>query len=124
MPLIPKNTPPYYDIGTGGISQPIKIYTALLTQAGTSAPTVTVLHNTIGNIIWTRNGAGVYLATLTGAFTQNKTLIFTGDGTSDIEAKIGYIWVSANVIEINTAFSLALSDDMLNGASLQITVYP
>ena len=49
-----------------------KKYIALITQSSTSAPTVIVLENTIGPIIWTRISTGVYEGTLTGAFTLDK----------------------------------------------------
>jgi hypothetical protein len=50
-----------------------KKYVALMTQTGTAAPTVVVLENTIGDIVWTRDSAGIYEGTLTGAFTLDKT---------------------------------------------------
>ena len=52
-----------------------KKYIALITQSSTSAPTVIVLENTIGPIIWTRTAVGVYFGTLTGAFTASKTYV-------------------------------------------------
>ena len=52
-----------------------KKYIALITQSSTSAPTVIVLENTIGPIIWTRTAVGVYFGTLTGAFTLDKTYV-------------------------------------------------
>jgi len=56
-------------------SLPYKVYVALLTQSGTSAPTVTILENTIGTINWTYGGVGTSIATasVSGAFTANKT---------------------------------------------------
>jgi hypothetical protein len=51
-----------------------KVYRALLTQTGTNAPVATVVHNSLGGIpVWTRNAAGEYLITLTGAFPVGKT---------------------------------------------------
>lgn len=50
-------------------------YTALLTQTGTDAPTVTVLENTLGGtVVWTRDDVGSYKGTLAGAFVNNKTI--------------------------------------------------
>lgn len=50
------------------------VYTALLTQNGTSAPVATVLQNTLGGaVIWSRISAGDYLGTLASAFPENKT---------------------------------------------------
>jgi len=45
-----------------------KRYIATISQAGIADPTVTVLENTIGDIVWTRLGVGYYLGTLIGAF--------------------------------------------------------
>jgi hypothetical protein len=50
-----------------------KKYIALMSQSGTSAPTVTVLENSIGDIVWTRASTGLYRGTLIGAFPLNKT---------------------------------------------------
>lgn len=61
--------------------RPYKVYTALLSQSGTSAPVATVLENTLGGtVVWTRTDVGVYRGTLTGYFVQNKTffnILFT-----------------------------------------------
>ena len=58
-------------IGGGGTSY--KKYVALLGQVGEEDPEVIVLENTIGNIVWAREGTGYYTATLIGAFPTNKT---------------------------------------------------
>src|SRR5688572_16305439 len=51
-----------------------KVYVALLTQTGTSAPVATVLENTLGGtVVWARGGTGEYTGTLAGAFTADKT---------------------------------------------------
>ena len=69
-------------ISTGSLSvngNPIgnyKVYTALLTQNGTGAPSANILENTIGNIVWSYSSAGNYLATLAGAFTSQKTFFY------------------------------------------------
>jgi hypothetical protein len=65
---------------------PYKVYTALMIQSGTDAPTANVLENTIGSLTWARQNPGIYVATCTGCFTENKTtpisgvLILTTDG--------------------------------------------
>ena len=40
-----------------------KVYTALLTQAGTSAPTAIILNNTIGTLVFGYSGVGLYTIT-------------------------------------------------------------
>lgn len=63
--------------------RPYKVYTALLSQAGTSAPTAVVLENTLGGVpVWTRTGAGIYRCTLVGAFTDLKTIAFVTETSS------------------------------------------
>jgi len=53
--------------------RPYKVYTALLTQSGTSAPTATVLENTLGQTItWSYNGIGNFITNdITGATSSN-----------------------------------------------------
>lgn len=73
---------------TAGDTLPYYEYSALLTQSSTNDPTVTVLYNTFsGTIVWSRNGAGDYRGTLTGAFPANKlipiTTFYSDAGTSN-----------------------------------------
>lgn len=51
------------------------IYSATLSQSGTNAPVAVVNANTLvaGTPVWTRTGVGTYIATLTGAFLEDKT---------------------------------------------------
>lgn len=57
----------------GGGSAGYLVYTALLSQSGTDAPTAVVLANTLGGtVVWTRGGQGSFAATLAGAFPVNK----------------------------------------------------
>lgn len=49
-----------------------KVYKAIMNQAGGAAPTVSIIENSIGNIVWTRTGVGSYTGTLTGAFPSGK----------------------------------------------------
>lgn len=52
------------------------VYTALLTQTLTDAPVATVLRNTLGGtVVWSYGSTGVYIATLSGVFTTDKTFI-------------------------------------------------
>ena len=61
----------YVDANSG--VAPYKVYTALISQTSTNAPSVIVLENTLGNIVWTRLSNGYYKGTLLDAFTNNKT---------------------------------------------------
>ena len=54
----------------------VKSYNASLVQTGTNAPVATVMSNGLSAaIVWTRENVGVYVGTLNGAFTANKTSI-------------------------------------------------
>ena len=57
-----------------------KVYTGLMSQTGTNAPTVSVLENTIGNIVWTYSGVGSYQGTLVGAFPSGKVFFYMAPG--------------------------------------------
>lgn len=107
--------------------RPYKVYTALLSQSGTSAPTATVLENTLGGtIVWTRSNTGQYVGTLTGAFTDQKTIIFVN--RSNPSATAFDTNMAANVININTVGYTTFSnsayvDGQTNSASIEIRVY-
>ncbi len=65
---------------TATVSQYIKLpytaYSALISQTGTSAPTGTVLNNTvIGVLTWSRLSVGKYKLSIPGGFVTAKTLI-------------------------------------------------
>lgn len=109
------------------VARPYKVYTALLSQAGTSAPTATVLENTLGGtVVWTRSNTGQYVGTLTGAFTDQKTIIFVN--RSNPAATAFDTNMAANVININTVGYTTFSnsayvDGQTNSASIEIRVY-
>ena len=102
-----------------------KVYSALLTQAGTDAPVATVLENTLGgNIVWTRDDIGSYIGTLVGAFTENKTwcsatkaAIVTGASNIDISRDNSDSILILNYLPTDTSY------DNLN-VSIEIRVYP
>jgi hypothetical protein len=97
-----------------------KIYRALISQAGAAAPTVTVLENGLGEIVWTRTGAGVYVGTLAGAFTNSTTCFVTN---SLPNALIGCVKSSANAIGLTSSTGGGVATDaLLTNASIEIRV--
>lgn len=101
----------------------IRVYTAIITQAGTANPTVTVLHNTlIGNIEWTRTGVGAYTGTLVDGFKESKTIVFIKSqsynriliGTYNSPDEI-------NLINVDTAGGS--QDSIPNYTAIEIRVY-
>ena len=104
--------------GNGGLTVGYKVHTSLLTQSGSVAPVATVLENTLGGtVIFSYVGNGSYRATLTGAFTLDKTVVFfTGNNTTKI---IAASRASNDVISINTSST----DGSITNASFEIRVY-
>lgn len=103
-----------------------KEYVAKITQSGTSAPTATVLRNTLGGVpVWTRGGTGSYVVTLTGAFTLNKTLVqLPSQNGTTIASDLHFFAspASANAINVVSYFEGSNSDDVLN-TIISIRVY-
>ncbi len=118
-------------------SPPYKVYTAILNQSSTNAPVPIILENTLGGTItWTRSLAGNYVGTLTGAFTEDKTVIFINgynSTVSNIQYETIAVWGDADTIAVGTyklteqdsagnLLKTAL-DGVLYIASIEIRVY-
>lgn len=98
-------------------------YVALLSQTGTDAPVPTVLENTLGGtVVWTRDDVGVYIGTLAGVFTENKTAIFLGAAAGNI-IQYGF-WDSTNYILLLTTEGGVAADEKLYLTPIEIRVYP
>jgi hypothetical protein len=95
------------------------VYVAIISQSSTSAPTATIILNTLGTTItFSRNIAGDYNATAgASVFTSAKTAIFITNG--NITQSIGAIRTSDTVINFVSA-----GDGNLQNASFKIEVYP
>ena len=101
-----------------------KVYRAILNQTGTSAPVATVLENTVGNIVWTRNSPGNYSATLVGTFLANKTYYPTF-GTSNSFNRVYTNRLNDDVmtiISISEDFSTYLDNELFN-FPIEILIY-
>jgi len=112
------------------------IYEGFATQTGTSAPVITIIDNTLGSIVWTRDGSGgklgSYLGTLTGAFIANKTFLENPKGgfvllnPSNTEVLGSYYLYrqSNNVVVLQSYDALGVAADViLNNAPIKIKVY-
>jgi len=91
-----------------------KKYCATITQTGTNDPVVTVLENTIGDIVWTRVITGFYEGTLAGAFTSDKTLVFIGVEIDITQARRN----TDDIVSI-----LTMADSILDQTASEIRVY-
>jgi hypothetical protein len=102
-----------------------EVYSALISQVSTGAPTAIVLNNTLGGAVtFTRVSTGNYTINLSGAFTTDKTQVFFGN-------TLTYTICSSQVtttslIDLTTASSLTNSgaDGLINKTSIEIRVYP
>lgn len=122
-------------IDTGGVrAYPLgynppkyKVYTALLTQSGTDAPTAIILDNTIGDIIWSRISEGSYLGTLLGAFPETKYFALCPSNMIGFDAEVNnggggntynYVRVDDNTIALTIG-----TDEGLINTPIEIKVY-
>ena len=115
-----------------------KVYTALLTQSGTDAPVATVLENTLGGtVVWTRFSQGFYEATLSSAFTLNKTFTHFGTaslqtfstdvGGNNIEGYYIFYRINDSVMRLlfyNSSYAAAEISDYGINIPIEIRVYP
>lgn len=103
-----------------------KVYRAILNQSGTSAPTATVLENTLGGTpTYARAGTGSYEVTLSLAFASAKTHILINNPAIDVPCITQAICAPPNQIVIETYDdSFTPADDILTDTAIQILVYP
>jgi hypothetical protein len=95
-----------------------KVYSALISQSGTDAPTAIVLQNTIGTITFTYNNIGQYNILSSGLFTADK--IWTIPTYNDDTAfEMSILWSNANTLY----FNVASGNDSLYKTSIEIRVY-
>jgi hypothetical protein len=101
-----------------------KKYVALLTQTGTSAPTATVLDNTLGGtLVWSYDGVGSYTGTLTGAFTSNKTAVLI---SGVYKGSVSGLRKTDNTVQITTTATSTNTEAnaLLDSTTIEIKVYP
>jgi hypothetical protein len=109
-----------------------KVYVAKVVFSGTSAPTATVLENTLGGTpVWTRESQGTYRVTLASAFTLAKTFVshnqvYPGTPNNSLQSvnihtSADFIGISNNIID-NNLFQTA--DITADAMYIEIRVYP
>ena len=113
-------------VAVGGAPK-YKVYTALLSQSGTSAPVATVLENTLGvTPVWSRNAIGSYLITSTGLFENDKTWVSAIDGgdTPGLQFYISEFESVDYVVLIQHDYISGLKSDGVLRGFIEIRVYP
>jgi hypothetical protein len=91
-----------------------KKYIALISQTGTNDPTLSILENTIGDIVWTRAAGGVYQGYLNNAFIDDfKTYVNIQQNLQNLGG-VNYItWFDGSTIQIDTLDATFTSNDTL-----------
>lgn len=105
-----------------------KSYVAKITQANIYAPTVEIIENTIGDIVWTRDIVGQSEATLAGAFSGNTLFMQAGNiffSWNDEAVVLNYTKISENVLRFNVykLSDFTAIDDSLRDTIIEIRVY-
>lgn len=115
----------------GGGALPYKVYSALLTQAGTDAPVAIVLENTLGvTFTWNYIATGNYSIDADSGtpFTADKTTVIVGSTPDSGSPGIGTFGTRTDTqIQIWTRISgngLARNNDYLHQTFFEIRVYP
>jgi hypothetical protein len=103
-----------------------KVYTAILNQGSTDAPTAIVLNNTLGEVTYTYEDVGTYLINSNGLFIFNKTWIYLKDNDGNQQGV--FVMVGQNDENSINIFSfsdymVSASNSILNNMSLEIRVY-
>ncbi len=109
-------------------SRPYKVYSALLSQTGTSAPTSVILENTFPSaIVWAFSSAGSFVGTLTAAFVENKTQCWIEQSSTDTAPGTSFkriVRTGANTVQIDCS---DVEGNPLNGVivdtPIEIRVY-
>ena len=104
-----------------------KVYTALLSQSGTNAPTAVVLENTLGGtVVWTRFDVGNYIGTLSLPIVPTKSLVAYNRVTLDDAGilMVAFIGDSTSVSVYTMNSSNYSIDSGLFSSFIEIRVYP
>jgi hypothetical protein len=106
---------------------PYKKYVALFTTSGGNIdpPLITVLENTVGNIVWAYNGDGNYVGTLAGAFPALKTWYTITNITGQCNDE-RYVFVRSgdDTMTIQTMYgNCTYTDGLMQRTPIEIRVY-
>jgi hypothetical protein len=103
-----------------------KKYVANIAQTGTDDPTATVFENSLGSIVWTREEPGMYVGTLTDAFTTGKVWAIAQGGT--LLYPLAFISIidedSIRLIVYKDVAGVLIPNDEFDILPVEIRVYP
>lgn len=107
------------------VTRPYNVFSALVSQSGTSAPVVTVLENTTGAIFTAvRVGAGIYRFNASDdVIILGQTSLNIGTLTNPLRGSAGSI-PDENYFDVNTTDDSDLfADDVLSSTLIEIKIY-
>lgn len=106
-------------------SRPYKVYSAIINQAGGGNPVATILENTLGgDPVWSYSDDGQFGCTLAGIFTASKTLLFAQQGNISSGTTLFFFRATDDFIAL---YQWDIDGSYVNGiqgASVEIRVYP
>ena len=99
-------------------------YIANISQSGTSDPTITILENTIGDIVWTRLSTGNYEGYLNNGFPNiDRTYLMINQ--INTQGICYFTWGSASQLFIQWYdFTYTQLDSVLINTTIEIRIYP
>ena len=101
------------------------VYIANLSQSSTDDPVVTVLENTIGNMVWGYSDVGIYTCTSSGAFLDMEKITFPYYDNSKGNDRNSYSFVSSDsdTLFLKVRQNGILSDDVMTNWTVEIRRY-
>lgn len=106
--------------------KPYTVYTALLTQTGSSIPTAVELENTLGALTFTRSSTGTYTIASSGLFTTGQ--VWASPKWSTLRQGSNYATVllslaNVNQLTLTTYLDGVAADALLTDFPIEIRVY-
>jgi hypothetical protein len=106
--------------------RPYKVYTALITQTGTSAPTATVLENNTGyTFTYAYSTTGTFGVNSSTSLPDGKTAIFITNGGNSTNSTMSAIYASGTITirTVNQSTNI-LANGLLERTTIEIRIYP
>ena len=115
-------TGPTGPTGSSGASS-YRVLTGLITQTGTSAPTIKILENTLGvTPVWSYQSTGNYKFTSNGLFTLDKTIVFSSDGSGNVGTSLNFT-CTLNYIHLYSSLNLSFADSLFSDSAFEVRIY-
>lgn len=107
-------------------ARPYKVYTALVTQTGTSAPVATVIENTLGvTVTFSYTSAGLYHATFSGTSAGTKFVpIVSNNAIASSGQLVAVVNTANNSFDLSSKISGTGTDSLISTMTLEYRIYP